>query len=48
MKQAKKMIAAKIAEKTGLSTYRSKKALQTVLDCIKQALGEAEGSGQEA
>ena len=40
MKQAKRTIAAKIAEKTGLSPYRSKKALKTVLDCIKQALGD--------
>ncbi len=40
MKQPKKTIAASIAEKTGLSTNRSKKALQTVLDCIKQALGD--------
>ena len=40
MKQAKKTIAARIAEKTGLSTYRSKKALQTALDCIKRALGD--------
>jgi len=34
------MIAARIAEKTGLSTARSKKALQTALDCIKRALGD--------
>jgi len=40
MKQPKKTIAASIAEKTGLSTNRSKKALQATLDCIKQALGD--------
>ena len=40
MKQAKKTIAARIAEKTGLSTYRSQKALQAALGCIKQALGD--------
>src|SRR6266478_3127693 len=40
MKQAKRTIAAKIAEKSGLSTYRSKKGLQTALDCIKRALGD--------
>lgn len=40
MKQAKKTIAASIVKKTGLSTYRSKKALQTALDCIKRALGD--------
>jgi nucleoid DNA-binding protein len=39
MKQAKRTIAAKIAEKTGLSAYRSKKAVQAALDCVKQALG---------
>jgi nucleoid DNA-binding protein len=39
MKVTQKTLTAKISEKTGLNTYRSKKALQTALDCIKQALG---------
>ena len=38
MQQAKRVIAARIAEKTGLNVRQSKKALQTALDCIKQAL----------
>jgi len=38
MKTTQKTLTAKISEKTGLNTYRSKKALQTALDCIKQAL----------
>ena len=40
MKQAKKTIAAKIAEKTGLSKRSAGKAVQTALDCIKRALGD--------
>jgi nucleoid DNA-binding protein len=38
MKVTRKTLAANISEKTGLNTHRSKKALQTALDCIKQAL----------
>jgi nucleoid DNA-binding protein len=38
MKVIQKTLTAKISEKTGLNTYRSKRALQTALDCIKQAL----------
>ena len=38
MHQAKRTIAARIAEKTGLNVHQSKKALKTALDCIKQAL----------
>lgn len=40
MKQPKRTIAAKIAEKTGLSTSRAQEGVQTVLDCIKQALAD--------
>jgi len=38
MKVTQKTLAANISEKTGLNTYRSKKALQAALDCLKQAL----------
>jgi nucleoid DNA-binding protein len=38
MHQAKRTIAARISEKTGLNVRQSKKALKITLDCIKQAL----------
>jgi nucleoid DNA-binding protein len=38
MKVTQKTLTANISEKTGLNTYRSKKALQTALNCIKEAL----------
>jgi nucleoid DNA-binding protein len=40
MTTSKKTITAKISEKTGLSHCKSKKALTSVLDCIKRALAD--------
>jgi nucleoid DNA-binding protein len=48
MKVTQKTLTANISEKTGLSTYRSKKALQTTLNCIKQALGVGKAVDMDA
>jgi nucleoid DNA-binding protein len=40
MKTTQKTLTAKIAEQTGLTTYKSRKALKTVLKQITLALGD--------
>ncbi len=40
MKSFKKTVAKSIAAKTGLSTYKARKAVQAILDCIQRALAD--------
>jgi nucleoid DNA-binding protein len=40
MTTTQKTITAEISDKTGLSLYKSRKALQSTLQCIQRALGD--------
>jgi len=40
MKVTKQVLTAKISERTGLTTYKSRKALKTALWLIRRALGD--------